>query len=105
MDPVKFGWEADHINKCLIPQNMCEGIAYAPWHVLQLVRCGCESEKPCRGGKCGCMGRQLPCTVFCACCASFGICQNPFNQEDADEGSLEDDKHGCSTRCTLVCDL
>ena len=91
MDPVKFGWEADHINKCLIPQNIREGTAYAPWHVLQLVRCGCESEQSCRGGRCGCMGRQLPCTVFCACCASLGLCQNPFNQEEADEGGLEDD--------------
>ena len=64
LDPVQFGWEADPVNKCLIPQNMRKGTPYAPLHVLQLVRCGCESELSCGGGKCGCMGRQMPCTVF-----------------------------------------
>ena len=64
LDSVQFGWEADPVNKCLIPQNMRKGTPYAPLHVLQLVRCGCESELSCRGGKCGCMGRQMPCTVF-----------------------------------------
>ena len=48
LDPVQFGWEADHVNKCLIPQNMREGTPYALLHVLQLVRCGCESELSCR---------------------------------------------------------
>ena len=91
LDPVQFGWEADTVNKCLIPQNMRKGTPYAPLHVLQLVRCGCESELSCRGGKCGCMGRQMPCTVFCACCGSYSICHNPFNKKNAGDDSLEDD--------------
>ena len=91
MDPVQFGWEADHVNKCLTPQNMCQGTAYAPSHVLKLVRCGCDSEKACRGGNCGCMSRQLPCTIFCTCCASFGICHNPFNKEDVEVDIQEED--------------
>lgn len=91
MDPVQFGWEADHVNKGLTPQNMCHGTAYAPPHVLKLVRCGCDSEKSCRGGNCGCMSRQLPCTIFCTCCASFGMCHNPFNKKDAEVDTLEDD--------------
>eukprot|EP00745_Piridium_sociabile_P037812 TRINITY_DN68984_c0_g1_i6.p1 TRINITY_DN68984_c0_g1~~TRINITY_DN68984_c0_g1_i6.p1 ORF type:complete len:1121 (+),score=248.01 TRINITY_DN68984_c0_g1_i6:81-3443(+) len=91
MDPVQFGWEADHVNKGLTPQNMCHGTAYAPPHVLKLVRCGCDSEKSCRGGNCGCMSRQLSCTIFCTCCASFGMCHNPFNKKDAEVDTLEDD--------------
>ena len=39
LDSVQFGWEADPVNKCLIPQNMRKGTPYAPLHVLQLVRC------------------------------------------------------------------
>ena len=89
MDPVHFGWEIDHVNKCLIPRNISQGTAYAPENVLKLVRCGCDSEKACRGGKCGCMSRQLPCTIFCSCGAVSRVCHNPFNLED--DGDMEED--------------
>ncbi|KAG0729109.1 hypothetical protein GWK47_031017 [Chionoecetes opilio] len=91
MDPVHFDWEIDHVNKCLIPRNMCQGTAYAPENVLKLVRCSCDSEKACRGGKCGCMSRQLPCTVFCACGAASGVCHNPFNLKDDGEDNMEEE--------------
>ena len=84
MDPIAFGWEADQQNKSLIPRNMSSGTPYAPEHVLKLVRCGCQSERSCRGGYCGCMGRQLPCATFCACLQD-SMCKNPFNTSYEDK--------------------
>ena len=92
LDPVDYGWEADDINKCLLPRNMKDGIPYAPEYILKLVRCACASDQPCKSGKCGCMGRQLPCTMFCACSVG-SVCANPFNVKetasdgDGDEGN------------------
>lgn len=91
MDPVMFGWEADLINKSLTPRNMCLGTPYAPWKILDLIRCGCGSEKSCKGGNCGCTKRQMPCTLFCSCAASWGTCHNPFNKTDDEEDNLEHD--------------
>ena len=82
LNAVEHGWEADDTNKCLIPRNMEDGIPYAPEHILKLVRCGCTSERACRGGKCGCMGRQLPCTLFCTC-GGGAACYNPFNIKES----------------------
>ncbi|KAG0714928.1 hypothetical protein GWK47_013126 [Chionoecetes opilio] len=70
---------------------MCQGTAYAPENVLKLVRCSRDSEKACRGGKCGCMSRQLPCTVFCACGAASGVCHNPFNLKDEEKTNMEEE--------------
>ena len=67
IDPIGFGWEADQQNESLIPRNMSSGTPYSAEHVLKLVRCGCHSERSCRGGNCGCMGRQLLCMTFCPC--------------------------------------
>lgn len=81
LNAVDYGWEADDTNKCLIPRNMKDGVPYAPEHILKLVKCGCLSERPCRGGNCGCMGHQLPCTMFCAC-GGGPACLNPFNARE-----------------------
>ncbi len=92
LDAVDYGWEVDETNKCLNPRNMADGIPYAPEHILKLVRCGCVSERACRGGNCGCMGRQLVCTMFCAC-GSGRACSNPFNTKEAetdDDHALDD---------------
>ena len=78
LNAVDFGWEVDDTNKSLIPRNLADGVPYAPDNILKLVRCGCSSDQPCRGGNCGCMGRQLVCTMFCACGGGSACC-NPFN--------------------------
>ena len=92
---VEHGWEADDTNKCLIPRNMEDGVPYAPEHILKLVRCGCTSERACRGGKCGCMGRQLPCTLFCTC-GGGTACSNPFNTTESttDHEDIDDEMAG-----------
>ena len=57
---------------------MDDGISYAPEHILKLVRCGCSSVRPCKGGNCSCMGHQLGCTMCCAC-GSGSTFANPFS--------------------------
>ena len=89
MDPVHFGWEAEHANKSLIPSNMCQGTPYAPEQVLKLIRCGCSSEKACHGGNCGCMSHHLSCSIFCTCDGTK-VCHNSFKQTTHDE-DLEDE--------------
>ncbi|KAG0726825.1 hypothetical protein GWK47_035813 [Chionoecetes opilio] len=102
---MEHGWEADDTNKCLIPRNMEDGVSYAPEHILKLVRCGCTSERACRGGKCGCMGRQLPCTMFCTCgCGT--ACSNPFNitESATDHADIPDDRDEANDRAMDVDD-
>ena len=89
LNAVEYGWEADDTNRCLIPRNMADGVSYAPEHILKLVRCGCSSERPCKGGNCSCMGHQLVCTMFCAC-GSGSICSNPFNAREPETDIMDD---------------
>ena len=58
LNAVDYGWEADEASKCLIPPNMAEGAPYVPEQILKLVKCGCVSERSCKGANCGCMGHQ-----------------------------------------------
>ena len=92
LNAVDYGWEADNTNKCLLQRNMAYmyGLPYyAPEHVLNLVRCGCASERACRGGNCGCMGHQLVCTMLCAC-GSGPACSNPFNAKERRNSTTDD---------------
>ena len=59
-------WGSDDINKCLYLRNIIDWVPYAPKEALKLVKWGCKSERPCKGGNCGCIGRLLPCTRFCS---------------------------------------
>jgi len=77
LNAVDYGWEADEASKCLIPPNMAEGAPYVPEQILKLVKCGCVSERSCKGANCGCMGHQLPYTMFCACVGGRA-CLNAF---------------------------
>ena len=78
---------------------MADGISYAPEHILKLVRCGCSSERTCKGGNCSCMGHQLVCTMCCAC-GSGSTCANPFGTKtsvtdvtDNSDTESDDDNH------------
>ena len=95
LNPVEFGWDADHTNKSLFPCTVTEGVSLVPETVLKLIRCGCESERACKGNNCGCTGRQVTCTIFCACAGGLG-CSNPFSKnnvsaEDEDNEDVSDE--------------
>ncbi len=108
MDLLKFGWEADHTNKSLIPKIICDGVLYAPEQVLKLVCCGCASEKSCHGGNWGCMSRHLSCTIFCTYYGT-DVCHNPFNKSNEDYDSEDEywDHYTivcfCSTFLPFIC--
>jgi len=68
---------------------MGEGVPYAPEQIPKLVKCGCVSERPCKGANCGWMGHQLPCTMFCAC-GGGRACLNASNKQDTDEAVNQD---------------
>ena len=68
---------------------MAEGVSYAPEQILKLVKCGCVSEGSGKGANCGCMGHQLPCTMFCACGGGC-TCLDAFNIGDTDEAVSKD---------------
>ena len=68
---------------------MAEGLSYPPEQILKLVKCGCVSERPCKGANCGCVGHQLPYTVFYAC-GGGRACLNASNIQDTDEAVNQD---------------
>ena len=88
LDPRNFGWEPNDVNKALSPTIGAEGVSMAPDYVLKLIRCGCESQSPCKSGNCGCTGRQIACTIFCACACGpsclnkFTVCANRSNDDE-----------------------
>jgi hypothetical protein len=85
---MDYGWEVDKANKSMISQNVVEGIPYAPEQNMKLVKC-CVSQRPCKGANCGCLGHQLPCTMFCSCDGGCNFL-NPFNTNDTDETVSEE---------------
>ena len=56
-NPRDYGWKADDINKLLSATTVTEGVCLAPDCVLNVIRCGCDSESSCKGGY---TGRQIP---------------------------------------------
>ena len=91
MNPVKYGYEADHINKLLIPRPLPEGAKAAPDEIIDKIKCGCAAAQPCKGGKCTCHSRRKPCTMFCGCSDGDSCC-NPYKkQRNQDDSDSEDD--------------
>ena len=82
LESESYGFEADHEITCLNPTFKKAGTPDSPESLLKLIRCGCSSGEPCKSGNCGCMGHQLPYTIFCACGGDSKVCCNPFNRHD-----------------------
>ncbi|KAG0723713.1 hypothetical protein GWK47_042084 [Chionoecetes opilio] len=74
LDVEKYGWKKDETNRSLVPTTVPDTVSLAPDAVLRLIRCGCESDTPCRSSRCGCRSADLSCTMFCVC--HDGICCN-----------------------------
>ena len=82
--PTEHGWVKDDTNKTLVPKTVPEGVCLAPNEILKLIRCGCESATACKSRNCGCTGKGIPCTIFCACGGGLG-CNNPHNKPVTEE--------------------
>ena len=67
LDPTVYGWKRDDVSKSLKPVQLPTNVALAPQDVLEMIHCGCSSEKPCLTAQCRCNTARLPCTMFCKC--------------------------------------
>jgi len=92
MDATEYGWSKDSASRTLMPVTMASGVELAPPNVLEMIKCGCASEEPCRNAHCKCNAAHLPCTFFCACRSGPHVCNNQFNkQRDVAEANEDDD--------------
>lgn len=89
--PLDYGWEADDVNRSLSAIPVPAGVSPAPDYVLWLIRCGCESDTACKTGNCRCTGRQLPCTIFCACTGGLSCCNKFTSKPPSDDDDEVDD--------------
>ena len=91
IEVTQYGWSKDEASKTLIAVTTPSDVALVPPYILQMIRCGCASDEPCRNAQCGCEAAHLPC--LCSCRGEYNFCRNPFNKltEEADEGSSDDE--------------
>jgi len=91
LDPQNMDGYVMKPQRLLHPEH--PDVALAPPEVLELLRCGCSTDEPCRSQRCGCNSRQLPCTFFCACRGGPN-CRNPYKIDK--ERASEDDNDDCA---------
>jgi len=48
LDPTEYGWVRDEVTKTLTPRTLPSDVTLAPPEVLELLRCGCSTDEPCR---------------------------------------------------------
>ena len=89
LDPTEHGYVRDDSSKTMLPKSIHEDVSLAPQEILKLIRCSCESERPCKSGRCGCVSGKLPCTVFCGCHAED--CHNELTKCDVASDANDDD--------------
>ena len=82
LSPVEHGWTYDELSDCFDSVTLPSGVEPAPVKVLQLIRCGCSSDKPCKSARCSCYSAHVKCSVFSVC---YGFCNNS-NVEDDNNG-------------------
>ena len=84
-----FGWEFESNSSCLQPSFGSPDLVLVPDNLLQIMRCGCKSDEPCKGKQCSCGKVKLPCSTFCDC--EGGIrCNNPRKQAVNSDNDGED---------------
>ena len=52
LSPVEHGWTYVELSKCFYPVALPSRVEPAPIEVLQLIRCGCSSDKPFQSARC-----------------------------------------------------
>ena len=106
LNPVDYGYGPDLANKILLPRPIPHGVDPAPESVIKLIRCGCQSIKPCKGGNCKCTSRQMPCTLFCFC-GGGDECTNVYKKkhlthDESFESDIVDDNFDDYSAFTFV---
>ena len=72
LDPTTHGWTLE--GKSLVPTTVPDDVPLAPSDVLKLIKCNCTGSSPCKSQRCGCIKANLACSIFCACRAETGCC-------------------------------
>ena len=67
MDPVQYGWSRGEDNSPLSPIMLPANVSPVPVDVLQMIKCGCSSERSCSTGRCGCVVANMSCSMLCCC--------------------------------------
>ena len=69
MEPTLYGWKREEASRSLVPVLLSPNVhvALTPSYILEIIRCGCSSERPCFTAQCRCTAAKLPCTIFCTC--------------------------------------
>ena len=70
-----YGWNFEPDSSSLCPLFGPPGMVLVPDEVLKIMKCGCQSAEPCKGGRCSCSKVNLSCTTFCDCEGGVG-CHN-----------------------------
>lgn len=90
LDPIKYGWQEGEDGATLCPTTLPPDVSAAPVTILQLIKCGCSTSRPCSTGRCGCVAAQMSCSMFCSCNAGSDCCNEQTravaaNHDDDDE--------------------
>ena len=75
LNPRLFRWEEESPGGTLVPITLQPAVALAPDYLLRLIKCGCNSDTPCKTLRCTCYKSNIGCTIFCAC-SPGGMCFN-----------------------------
>ena len=67
LDPTLFGWKREEASRSLVPMLLPPNVALASSYILEIIRCGCSSERPCFTAQCRYTSAKLPCTMFYTC--------------------------------------
>ena len=91
LDPTLYGWHRDENGTTLYPVTLPHGVFAAPENILQLLKCGCTTSRPCSSGRCGCVTAQMSCSIFCSCNAGSDCCNEQTRALAVNPGEDDDD--------------
>ena len=87
LDVMLHGWSRRDGTDTLHPVTVPEGVPLIPQELLQLIKCSCQADRPCRTQRCSCRTASLPCSAFCTCKGEVP-CENippsPANNNEMD---------------------
>ena len=88
-DVTCYGWLLS--DGMLQPKMLETGHSLVPDNLMNLMKCTCKSEFPCRTHRCSCKRSGLACTLFCACVCGQS-CQNENNHHhnESDDEAVDD---------------
>ena len=81
INPVHYGWSH--------PVALSPDVSPASEEVLNLIRCGCPSSRPCSTCRFSCSAAQLSCSMFYACHGN-NECNNDRTRTAASSVDAED---------------